>query len=279
MNRSPTMDDKAEIQKQWDRDPCGAVTADDADPESAGWYESVRRHRYEEYAPWMPAVMRFEEWKDRDVLEIGVGLGSDHLSFALGGSKMHALDLSAEHLRHTRKHLAVHGLQTEGVLGDAEANPFPEASFDLVYSFGVLHHTPDTAAAVREVLRVLRPGGAALIGLYHRDSWFFWLRTVLFRGVLRCRILTKGWRRLLSEIEYRSANNPAVPLVKVFSRASAAALFAGFEDVRMSVHHVEAGHFPPPLSWLLRPLARRTLERWLGFGGWYAIIRARKPVG
>ncbi|HEY7889326.1 MAG TPA: class I SAM-dependent methyltransferase [Steroidobacteraceae bacterium] len=279
MNRSHTIDDKAEIQKQWDRDPCGAVTADNAEAESAAWYESVRRHRYEVYAPWMPGAMRFEDWKERDVLEIGVGLGSDHLSLALAGSRMHALDLSAEHLRHTRKHLAAHALQTEGVLGDAEANPFPDASFDLVYSFGVLHHTPDTARAVREVLRVLRPGGTALIGLYHRDSWFFWLWTVLFRGVLRCGIPKKGWRRLLSEIEYRSADNPAVPLVKVYSRPGAAALFTGFEDVRTSVHHVEAGHFPPPFSWLLRPFSRPTLERWLGFGGWYVIVRARKAAG
>jgi SAM-dependent methyltransferase len=277
MARTHKSDDKAEIQKQWNRDPCAAVTADDSEVESAAWYESVRRHRYGVYAPWMPEVMKFEDWKGRDVLEIGVGLGSDHLSFALGGSKMYALDLSTEHLRHTRKHLAAHGLLTEGVPGDAEANPFPDASFDLVYSFGVLHHTPDTARAVREILRVLRPGGTALIGLYHRDSWFFWLWTVLFRGVLLCGIPRKGWRRLLSEIEYRSADNPAVPLVKVYSRAAAAALFSGFEDVRTSVHHVEAGHFPPPLSSLLRPFARRTLERWLGFGGWYVIVRARKP--
>lgn len=278
MNRADRVDDKAEIQKQWDRDPCGAVTADAIEVESPAWYESVRRHRYEAYAPWMPEVMRFEEWKGRDVLEIGVGLGSDHLSFALGGAKVQALDLSAEHLRHTRKHLAAHGLRTGGVLGDAEANPFPDASFDLVYSFGVLHHTPGTARAVREVLRVLRPGGTALIGLYHRDSWFFWLWTVLFRGVLLCGIPRKGWRRLLSEIEYRSPDNPAVPLVKVYSRAGAKALFAGFEHVSTSVHHVEAGHFPPPFSRLLRPFARRTLERWLGFGGWYVIVRARKPA-
>src|SRR5581483_8549039 len=97
---------------------------------------------------------------------------------------MHALDLSAEHLRHTKQHLAIHGLQTRPVLGDAEKNPYGDASFDLVYSFGVLHHTPNTASAVREIFRVLRPGGTALIGLYHRDSWFFWLQVLLRRGIL-----------------------------------------------------------------------------------------------
>lgn len=191
---------------------------------------------------------------------------------------MHALDLSAEHLRHTRQHLAFHGLETQSKLGDAEHNPFPDASFDVVYSFGVLHHTPGTAQAVREVLRVLRPGGTALIGLYHRDSWFYWLWTVLFRGVVRLQLPRKGWRRLLSEIEYRSSQNEAVPLVKVYSRTQARALFEGFERVQISTHHVDACHFPPPLSSILKRFARSSLERRLGFGGWYLVIRATKAA-
>ena len=181
---------------------------------------------------------------------------------------MHALDLSAEHLRHTQRHLGYHGLRTEAQLGDAERNPWPDNSFDLVYSFGVLHHTPGTDVAMREVLRVLRPGGTAVIGLYHRDSWFYWLWTMLFRGLVRTQLLRKGRRRLLSEIEYRSSDNDALPLVKVYSRAQARRLFAGFATVRVSAHCVDAGHFPPPFGWLLRRVSQpsaRTLAavRWL----------------
>lgn len=270
------LDDKVEARKQWDTDPCGAVTAAPVAPESAAWYESVRGHRYGAYAPWLPAVMDAGRWRGADVLEIGVGLGSDHLSFAAAGARMHALDLSAEHLRHTRRHLAFHGLRTEARLGDAERNPWPDESFDLVYSFGVLHHTPGTAEAIQEVLRVLRPGGTALIGLYHRDSWFYWLSTILSRGIVRLGLLRKGKRRLLSESEYRSAGNDALPLVKVYSRRQARRLFTGFETVTTSTHCVAAEHFPKPLFPLLRRLPPGLLERWLRFGGWYVILRATK---
>jgi SAM-dependent methyltransferase len=207
------LDDKVEIRKQWDTDPCGAETAAALVPESLGWYDSVRRHRYEVYAPWLPATMDAARWRGADVLEIGVGLGSDHLTYAESGARMHALDLSAEHLRHTQLNLALHGLATREALGDAERNPWRDASFDLVYSFGVLHHTPGTERAIQEVLRVLRPGGTALIALYHRDSWFYWLRTMLYRGVVGLLLLRRGRRRMLSEIEHRSSSNDAVPLV------------------------------------------------------------------
>jgi SAM-dependent methyltransferase len=271
-------DDKAEAARQWDTDPCGAVTAGAVTPESAEWYASVVRHRYAHYAPWMRSVVHFEEWANRDVLEIGVGLGSDHLQFAQAGARMHALDLSAEHLRHTQRHLAAHGFVTEARLGDAERNPWPDASMDLVYSFGVLHHTPGTERALAEVLRVLRPGGTAIVGLYHRDSWFFWLSTMLASGVIRMGLVRKGWRRLLSEIEYRGTSNSAVPLVKVYSRAQTRRLFEQFAHVTISAHHVEVGNFPRPLFYLVRAVPRTALERWLGFGGWYLMIRARKAA-
>jgi SAM-dependent methyltransferase len=272
------VDDKAESRKQWDTDPCGAVTAAAVPAESPQWYASVREFRYGQYAPWMRTAIPFSAWRNRDVLEIGVGLGSDHLSFAEAGARMHALDLSAEHLRHTQRHLEIHGLATEGRLGDAEANPYPDASMDLVYSFGVLHHTPGTARAIAEALRVLRPGGTAIIGLYHRNSWFFLARTLFYRGILGLGLLRRGWRGLLSDIEYRSAGNDAVPLVKVYSRAQARRLMHGFEQVSISTHHVEAGHFPPPVMWLLAQWPRAKIERWFSAGGWYVMIRAQKPV-
>ena len=111
---------------------------------------------------------------------------------------------------------------------------------------------------------MLRPGGTALIGLYHRDSWFYWLWTILYRGIVRLGLLRKGKRRLLSEIEYRSAGNDALPLVKVYSRRQARRLFAGFEAVAISTYCVEASHFPPPLAQLLAIVPRSALERWLG---------------
>jgi len=268
--------DKLEVQKQWDRDPCGAVTAQQEQPESLEFYRAVRQHRYHVYAPWMDAAMSFESWRGSRALEIGVGVGSDHYRLASAGCKMTALDLSREHLRHTSRHLQLEGLATTPVYGDAEQMPFPDNSFDLVYSFGVLHHTPGTERAIGEVWRVLRPGGTALIGLYHLNSSFFWLSTVLQNGLLRGRLFTRGWRRLLSDIEYRSDPSGACPLVKVYSRWGAQRLFQRFSNVRIQTHHIEASHFS--LAGLaLRSVDRNVLEKWLGRFGWYLIINARKP--
>jgi ubiquinone/menaquinone biosynthesis C-methylase UbiE len=187
---------------------------------------------------------------------------------------MTALDLSREHLTHTGRHLALEGLATRLVLGDAERMPFPDNCFDLVYSFGVLHHTPGTDLAVAESLRVLRRGGVALISLYHRNSLFFWGGTVLRNGVLRGRLVTRGWRGLLADIEHRSDGASASPLVKVYSRRGVRRLLHRFKDVSVEAHHVEAPH---SLGRLLRNANRQALERRLGGLGWYLVARAHKP--
>jgi ubiquinone/menaquinone biosynthesis C-methylase UbiE len=267
--------DKLETQKQWDADPCGAVTVQDHRPGTLEFYRAIRRHRYEVYGPWFDRVVGFDSWRDLDVLEVGVGLGSDHYRFARGGNRMTALDLSREHLSQTTTHLKLEGRSTTPHYGDAEEMPFADHSFDLVYSFGVLHHTPDTQKSIDEVLRVLRPNGTALIGLYHRHSWFYYISTMLVQGVLRGGLWRKGRRRLLSEIEYRSDPNSALPLVKVVSRRDVRKLFHGFARVRITACHVESTHFSkfaPLVSWL----GRERLERWLGFGGWYLIVQAQK---
>ena len=233
--------DKLEVQKQWDTDPCAANTVQDQVPESLEYYRAIRYHRYNEYGPWFDDVVKFEQWKDKDVLEIGVGLGSDHYRFASNNNRMTALDLSREHLRHTKKHLELEGLSTESVYGDAENIPFEDNKFDLVYSFGVLHHTPGTEQAIDEIYRVLKPGGQAIVGLYHRDSYFYWLRTMFVLGILQGKLWTKGKRRLLSEIEYRQDQLSAIPLVKVYSRKQTKKMFSRYSEVKLTVCHVDPG--------------------------------------
>jgi ubiquinone/menaquinone biosynthesis C-methylase UbiE len=266
--------DKLEAQKQWDTDPCAAETVRDVERGTLEFYRRIRKHRYEQYGPWFPSVMRFDDFKNKDILEIGVGLGSDHYSFAKNGNRMTALDLSREHLRQTVNHLSLEGLTTNPVYGDAEDMPFPDNSFDVVYSFGVLMSTPNTAKAFSEVHRVLRPGGVAIISIYHRHSWFFWVQTFLINGIVKMG-LRKGWRRLLADIEYRSDKNAAIPLVKVYSRRNIRNFCAPFSHQEITCCHVEHSNFSK-FGILLRPLRRDQLERYLAFGGWYLVVRAYK---
>lgn len=267
--------DKIEAQKQWDNDPCGASTVPNLAPETLEFYRQVRQHRYQEYAPWFQDVVRFDEFYDKDILEIGVGLGSDHYSFAKNGNRMTALDLSGAHLRHTARHQELEGLTTRIVEGDAESMPFDDNSFDVVYSFGVLMHTPDTARAFTEVHRVLRPGGVAILGIYNRYSWFFLISVLLTTGILKLELFRKGWRRLLAQIEYRSPQNNAIPLVKVYSRRNLKSFCRPFSRVEITSCHVEHSHFRF-FRYLLAFMSRDQLERYLGLGGWFLVVHAYK---
>ena len=93
------------------------------------------------------------------VLEIGVGLGADHHQFAAAGAELFGIDLTERAIAHTQHRLTVFGLKSDLAVGDAENLNFPDESFDKVYSWGVLHHSPDTPKAIAEVWRVLKRGG------------------------------------------------------------------------------------------------------------------------
>jgi ubiquinone/menaquinone biosynthesis C-methylase UbiE len=267
---------RREAQKQWEANPCGASTVRDVAPETLEWFREARRVRYDEYAPWLRATTGIEHFHGKDVLEIGVGLGSDHFTLASGGNRMTALDLSREHLRLTQRHLSLEGLSTTAVHGDMEKMPFPDASFDLVYSFGVLHHTDHMEKAVAEIRRVLRPGGRAIIGVYHRDSVFFWLSTVAWSGILKGGFRRDGWARTLARIE-AGAGDDYVPTVRALSRHKVRKLFEQFQVASVRTAGVMPDDFLH-FQFIVRKLSRATLERVFGWLGWYLVVAARKEV-
>ncbi len=267
---------RREAQKQWEANPCGASTVQGSAPETLEWFREARRFRYEEYAPWLQSATGIEEIRDCDVLEIGVGVGSDHYTLARGGNRMTALDLSREHLRLTALHLSLEGLSTRAIHGDMERMPFPDASFDVVYSFGVLHHTDHMDRAMAEIRRVLRPGGRAIIGVYHRDSLFFWLCTVLYSGVGKFGFVRWGWRGTLARIE-AGAGDGVLPTVHVLTRRGFRRLLRGLQIERIEVAGVMPDDFLH-LQILARRMARARLERIFASLGWYLVAIARRSA-
>lgn len=158
---------KDAVREHWERQPCG--TRGVGSDERRAFFDALERERYEVDAH-IPGWARFERGRGRDLLEIGVGAGTDFTNWVRHGARAVGVDLTEAGVELTRERLALEGLDAKVLVADAEHLPFPDASFDIVYSYGVLHHTPNTARAFAEVHRVLRPGGTMLAMIYRVPS-------------------------------------------------------------------------------------------------------------
>ena len=179
---------KQDVHDFWNEASCGEnLYLDGSD--KAGYLAQMQK-RYE-LEPFIENFAKFVGSDGLDVLEIGVGLGADHQRFAESGARMKGIDLTERAVEHTRNRLDMFGLKSDIRVADAESLPFADETFDLVYSWGVLHHSPNTARAINEVWRVLRVGGVGRIMIYHKYSfvgYMLWLRYALLAG--------KPWRSL-----------------------------------------------------------------------------------
>jgi SAM-dependent methyltransferase len=226
-------------------------------------------------------------WRGKLVLDLGCGQGVLLNHLTLGGARAIGADLSGASLRNARAGANELGLASAFVQTDAEWLPFTADSFDAVVSFGVLHHTPDTAGAVREVHRILKPGGRALVMLY-RTGNPKWLATralrvlapVIERTVLRTPIAD----RLRQDGRAHDERGTALlelfgcPVLKAFSNDETRALFSDFSSVSISNHQPGFARLADVAAILrrVRPVLRRldimTRSRW----GFYQVIDALK---
>ena len=149
--------DVGTVQAYWDAHPCGTQFTE-LEWGSQQFFDSVSRERYARQ-PFMAEAVGFSRYSGKELLEIGCGLGTDLLEFARGGARVTGLDLTPAVVALARRRFELEGASGNFVVGDAERLPFADNRFDVVYSFGVLHHTPDTGRAFAEVRRILRPGG------------------------------------------------------------------------------------------------------------------------
>lgn len=271
-DRTALEEEKRRAREQWGQDPCGAEHAREHEFGTREFFDAVERHRYEEYAPWMPRVMGFNDFKGQRLLEVGCGMGSDLLQFARGGARCTGVDLTPRSIEITRHRFALYGERGEFLLSDGEHLPFADESFDVVYSNGVLHHTPDTAGAVKEVHRVLRPGGTAKVMLYHKNSLAYWGEIILRHGLVGGDFLRGRTPQQIMNRRVEYSEHDAEPLVKVYTRKEAAKLFEMFTEVRTEVEQMTRAELR-----LLSPLVSDSLFTRLGRSlGWNVIITARK---
>jgi ubiquinone/menaquinone biosynthesis C-methylase UbiE len=290
---------KDRVRAFWQENPCGTKFAD-APPGSRRFYELVEEHRYTK--EWhIPIAAEFAKATNLKVLEVGCGLGTDGAQFAKAGAIYTGIDLTEAAVDLARRRFELFQLPGTFRVADAERLDFPDNTFDIVYSHGVLHHTPDTAAAVHEVHRVLRPGGKAVVMLYHRDSYNYRVNISLLRrtgvqllrwraGVKLVHFLTREpeeslrehARQLRTQSEYlnseeflsRNTDGAGNPLARVYSRSDARELFNDFAHVELRTYFLNKRWLP-----LLGPILPRSLEsqvasRW----GWHLWIYATKHL-
>lgn len=214
--------DKQRVHDFWNEAACGEnLYLQNIDRSG---YESQAAERYR-LEPQILPFADFDSGRGKKVLEIGVGLGADHQQFAASGADLWGIDLTERAVDHTRRRLELFGLTSHLAVGDAENLEFPDETFDIVYSWGVLHHSPDTAKAIKEVYRILKPGGGAKIMIYHKWSvigFMLWLRYAFLTG--------RPWRSLRDVY----ATHLESPGTKAFSYAEVRQLFTKFSHVSIS---------------------------------------------
>ena len=288
---------KERVRAFWQEHPCGTKFAD-ACPGSRRFYELVEEHRYQK--EWhIPAAADFPSARGKKVLEIGCGLGTDGAQFALAGADYTGIDLTDAAVDLARRRFDLFNLPGAFQTADAENLDFPDESFDVVYSHGVLHHTPDIVSALEEVHRVLRPGGRAVVMLYHRNSYNYRINISMLRragvhllrwnsGVKLVHLLTgetedslheharrlKAGRAYMDSEEFLSQNTDGAgnPLARVYSRREARELFKGFPQVELRTYFLNKRWLPVIGNILPRRLESQMASRW----GWHLWIYATK---
>lgn len=179
MDDTGRMTNKA-VRDYWERRACGSDdrVVGDADKFSPEWFARIEEHRYAA-EPFVHSIAQFTRHHGKRVLEVGVGAGTDHLQFARAGCDLYGVDLTDEAIETATRHLAVYGLSSNLQQNDAESLPFDDDFFDVVYSWGVIHHSTHPERIIAEIERVLRPGGLFIGMMYGRRSVFAyrtWLR-------------------------------------------------------------------------------------------------------
>ena len=284
-----------QVEAYWNAKPCDSefTAIQGLTPE---FFSAVEAERYR--LQWhIPRLLDQFSWVGKRVLEIGTGVGTDARALIRRGASYTGINIDAGSTATTSAALETFGLPGQVLQADATRMRFPDASFDFVYSFGVLHHIPDVQAAMREIRRVLKPGGEVLAMLYNRGSINYAVEIRLLRklGVQllrfpgcvdllarvglprdkleRHRALAQSASRMSDE-EWlgRNTDGPDNPYSKVYGEEEATALFAGFDVIGQQVCYFNHEHWGPLGRVLPRGVIEAIGRRW----GWHRIVHARK---
>lgn len=175
---------KQEVYKYWNQASCGTEFVH-KEKFTAAYFEEIEKIRYS-LEPEIFSFAQFTRFHGKKILEVGVGAGTDFLQWVRAGTQAYGIDLTHEAISNIKHRLSLYNVQAHDLqIADAEHLPYQDNSFDVVYSWGVIHHSPDTIKCLEEIIRVTKPGGAIKIMIYNRHSLFALYRYLLcglFKG-------------------------------------------------------------------------------------------------
>ncbi len=265
-------------QAVWGTKPAGHTHASQETPGTKQYFEQVLKGRFTHEHYWLAEFVDYSAWKHKKVLEIGCGAGYDAFMFANNGAQYTGIDLTPQNIVLTQKHLDYYNLSASIIQMDATQLTLQE-KFDLVYSFGVLHHIPDIELALQNIHQVLADDGQFYCVVYNKNSVFYWgnlfLTWIMSGGFFR-----ENFKTRLARIEFTMSNE--LPHVDVYSKLQLKKIFkkAGFEITDLSVHQLNREDFPSFFK--LKYLWGRIPQSWLiragRYVGWYVCIKAKKSI-
>ena len=287
-----------QVRDFWNANPCQATLSSSRDRRR--YFQEISKRRYSGRDSHVPTIAKFDSFRGKDVLEIGCGIATDGLEFARNGAHYVGVDLTPHSIELAKERFDLFGVPGRFEIANAENGlPFADGSFDHVYSFGVIHHSPAPEKIAEEIRRVLRKGGTFTVMLYNKRSINYYIEILFLRRLLRWCLLPsfmprliasvtgfdqwklEGHRKILKEKgriskeDWISMNTdgPYCPLARVYNKQEATKLFKDFGSLRQEVWEFNVEHW----SFVGRAIPK-SLALWLGrHWGWHRMIYGAKP--
>ena len=291
---------KEEIKKFWNQNPVGENFVEYGD----GGIEFFNRYdefRYRTEGHILSELDKID-FENKDVLEIGIGQAADSMQIVKRGANYYGIDLTEKSIKRIKDRFALLNLPYKEIqVANAERIPYPDDFFDIVYSHGVIHHSPNIENIVDEIHRVLKPGGKAVIMLYHKNSFNYHVSISLFRRIgllllipfpFLSRVIQKitgedverinqhrknireyglSYLRMKNFI-HRSTDGPLNVHSSVWNSKTANRLFKKFSTIETNVHFLNERH----LLGLQQLLTKKIKQKLANKYGWHLWIKAEK---
>jgi len=264
----------AAVRDFWNRQPCN-IRHSAKQIGSKEYFDEVEARKYL-VEPHIPIFAEFAKWAGKRVLEIGCGIGTDTMNFARAGAQVTAVDLSDKSLEVARHRARIYGLPNiRFYCGNAEelSSFLHVEPYDLIYSFGVIHHTPHPERVIEELKKYCRPGTVLKVMVYHRYSWKA-LEVLIREG-------HGNFLRFSELLQRHSEAQTGCPVTYVYTRRSVRELLRGFAVDSVSIEHIFPYRIPDYIqrqhkkAWYFRVLPAAAF-RWLEKrAGWHLCVTAR----